>query len=151
VLVNDRLDVALAARAHGVHLRGSSFDAVHVRAVASPGFLIGRSVHDVREAADAGPVDYLVAGTVWATASKPDGHGLLGVEGLAQVVAASQVPVLAIGGVDPGRAALLAAAGAAGVAAIGGWMGTSPAHGPVPLHSLAEAFRAAFDAANMAK
>jgi len=55
VVVNDRLDVALAARADGVHLRSTSFDAVHVRACTRPGFLIGRSVRTPNQAAEAGP------------------------------------------------------------------------------------------------
>ena len=62
---------------------------------------------------------YLIAGAIWPTASKPDDHPLLGVDGLAAIVAAVDRPVLAIGGVTRNHAATLMAAGAAGVAGIG--------------------------------
>ena len=149
VLVNERLDVALATGADGVHLRGSSLDAARVRAVVRPGFLIGRSVHSPDEASASGPVDYLIAGTVWPTASKPDGHPQLGPDGLARVVASSAVPVLAIGGVTLDRVAALASSGAAGCAAIGAWMGAAPSAGVVPLTPVVAAFRGAFDTGNM--
>ena len=127
VLVNDRLDVALAAGAAGVHLKGHSVDAGDVRRIAPPGFLLGRSVRSVDEAHAAGPVDYLIAGTVWATPSKPAEHRLLGVDGLQQIALATSTPVIAIGGVTPGNVARVTAAGGAGVAAIGAFMG-SPGH-----------------------
>ncbi len=87
IIVNDRLDVALAAGAHGVHLRGTSFDASRARAlVAARDFLIGRSVHSVEEAVAveaAGGLDYLIFGTMFPTTSKPEGHPLAGPEALA--------------------------------------------------------------------
>jgi thiamine-phosphate diphosphorylase len=101
VVVNDRLDVALAAGAHGVHLRGDSAPTWRVRAAVPRGFLIGRSVHAVDEARDAaggGAVDYVIFGTVFATDSKPAGP-VAGVDRLAAVCAAVPVPVLAVGGV----------------------------------------------------
>lgn len=120
ILVNDRLDVALAARAQGVHLREDSLPAAVVRRLAPPHFTIGRSVHDADTAAEAGEdVDYLIAGSVWPTASKLPGHPLLGPEGLARVVQRTSVPVVAIGGITVDGARLLAGLGAAGVAAIG--------------------------------
>lgn len=149
VVVNERLDVAMAAGAHGVHLRGDSLATPRVRASSPSGFLIGRSVHSVDEVATAGPVDYLIAGTVWATPSKPEGHALLGPDGLARIVQASNVPVLAIGGVDPGRVPALALAGAAGVAAIGSWMGEAGFCRAIPLVERVQAFREAGVAANM--
>lgn len=149
VLVNERLDVALAAGADGVHLRGSSLDAARVRAAVRPGFLIGRSVHSPQDAGEAGPVDYVIAGTIWPTSSKPDGHALLGPEGLAQVAASSSVPLLAIGGVTLERVAAVAAARAAGIAAIGAWMGTETTARVVPLAPVVAAFREAFDTGNM--
>jgi thiamine-phosphate diphosphorylase len=82
VVVNDRLDVALVAGADGVHLRGDSFSAARVRLVVPAGFLIGRSVRSVSDACVAGPVDYLIAGTLWPTESKPEGQPLLGQEEL---------------------------------------------------------------------
>jgi thiamine-phosphate pyrophosphorylase len=121
VVVNDRTDIALATRAHGVHLRADSISSARVRELVPPGFLIGRSVHSSAEAAAAarGGVDYIVAGTVYPTASKPDGSPLLGLEGLRDLVRAVDVPVLAIGGVATDKVWDIAAGGAAGVAAVG--------------------------------
>jgi thiamine-phosphate pyrophosphorylase len=120
VVVNDRLDVALACRADGVHLRGDSIPPGRARTSAPAGFLIGRSVHHEAEAKAVAPdVDYLIAGTVFPTSSKPGLTECLGVEGLARICRSVSVPVLAIGGMTPDRLADVATAGAAGVAAIG--------------------------------
>ena len=121
VLVNDRLDVALAAGAHGVHLRGDSMPASRARSLAPIGFLIGRSVHSVDEAVavcTAGDLDYLMFGSVFATASKP-GQMPAGVQALAQVAAAVTIPVLAVGGVTRETVSQLTDTGCAGFAAIG--------------------------------
>jgi len=121
VVVNDRVDVALVAGAHGVHLRGDSMDAARVRRIVPPAFLIGRSVHSVAEAVKVsgdGAIDYLVFGNVFETASKP-GREAAGLDQLGRVSAATTLPVLAIGGVTPDRAFAIARAGAAGIAAIG--------------------------------
>jgi thiamine-phosphate pyrophosphorylase len=120
VLVNDRLDVALAAGAHGVHLRADSMAASRARGVVPAGFLIGRSVHGVAEAARAasdGGLDYLVFGTVFPTASKP-GQAAAGAEALTAIVEATRLPVLAVGGVTSATAPEVARAGAAGIAAV---------------------------------
>ena len=120
VVVNDRVDVALAAGADGVHLKETSMPADRVRQLAPPRWLVGRSVHDVAEAVQATAplvLDYLIAGTVFETQSKP-GQAPIGPDGLAAIVQAVQVPVLAIGGVTVGRARLVGQAGAAGLAAI---------------------------------
>jgi thiamine-phosphate pyrophosphorylase len=120
VLVNDRLDVALAAGAHGVHLRGDSFDAPRVRSLAPPGFLIGRSVHSASEAvvaAHQGGLDYLIFGTVFTTPSKP-GVDPAGIAGLSAVARATCLPVLAVGGMTWDKVGLVMGAGACGVAAI---------------------------------
>jgi thiamine-phosphate pyrophosphorylase len=120
IVVNDRLDVALACQAGGVHLRSDSIPPAAVRSMAGSGFLIGRSVHRLDEAVEhATAVDYLIAGTVFPSASKPMADRLLGESGLRQMINAVSVPVLAIGGVTVGRAARIAATGASGVAAIG--------------------------------
>jgi thiamine-phosphate pyrophosphorylase len=122
VLVNDRVDVALAAGAHGVHLRSDSVPGARARAVAPPGFLIGRSIHTrdevVTMSAD-GVVDYVLFGTVFPTASKP-GQATAGAAGLGDAVnAARGLPVLAIGGVTIDNARHLGGTGCAGFAAIG--------------------------------
>lgn len=144
VVVNDRLDVALACGADGVHLRSDSIPAVDARRMAPSSFLIGRSVHLAREAVDAGAVDYLIAGTVFSTLSKPAGHQPIGLEGFRAIVAAARAPVLAIGGVTLDRLADIAASGAAGVAAIGLFTGGAP------LGALVDACRARFDSKNSA-
>jgi thiamine-phosphate pyrophosphorylase len=119
VVVNDRVDVALASGADGVHLRGDSMPAARVRAMAPQGFLICSAVHTATEAmAAAGASDYLVAGTVFPTASKPGLGSFLGLEGLAAVARAVAVPVLAIGGMSAERAGEVAATGAKGLCAI---------------------------------
>ena len=121
VIVNDRVDVALAAGAHGVHLRGDSLAASRVRSIVPPPFVIGRSVHAIGEAVEAerrGGLDYLLFGTVFATGSKP-GAAPAGMERLADVCAAVALPVLAIGGITATTIAPVARAGAAGFAAIG--------------------------------
>lgn len=121
IIVNDRADVARAADAHGVHLRGDSMPASRLRALAGGRLLIGRSVHSVAEAQRAaadGAVDYLVFGPVFATSSKP-GVVPAGPAMLEAVVRSAPVPVLAVGGVTAQTAGPLARAGVAGVAAIG--------------------------------
>ena len=120
ILVNDRLDVALAAGAHGVHLREQSVAAPRIRRVVPRGFLLGRSVHDVDGATNAAGtgVDYLIFGTVYPSPSKP-GRVPAGEAALSRVVGAVSLPVLAIGGVTVDRLAGVARAGAAGFAAIG--------------------------------
>jgi thiamine-phosphate diphosphorylase len=121
VLVNDRVDVALAARAHGVHLRGDSIPAGRARRLVPRGFVLGRSVHSVEEATQLdgeGAVDYLIFGTVFPTSSKP-GARVAGVGALGAVCEATRLPVLAVGGMTADRAGAVAAAGAAGIAAIG--------------------------------
>jgi thiamine-phosphate diphosphorylase len=122
IIVNDRIDVALAAGAAGVHLRGDSLDASCARRVVPGDFLVGRSVHGPEEAAAAAKddeVDYLIAGTVFSSLSKPGDHKSIGIEGLRAIVRLIDVPVLAIGGVTAANVGAIAATGAAGIAAIG--------------------------------
>jgi thiamine-phosphate diphosphorylase len=123
VIVNDRLDVALAAGAHGVHLRETSVPPRDARFLASRGFLIGRSVHTVEAAVRLGGegwLDYLVFGPVFATPSKP-GVAPAGVEALRRAAQRTAVPILAIGGIDQTTAVAAMNAGAAGLAAIRWW------------------------------
>jgi thiamine-phosphate diphosphorylase len=119
VIINDRVDVALAARAHGVHLRGQSFTASRVRPFVPAGFLIGQSVHSVDEAASPAmqAADYLLFGNVFETASKP-GRPAAGLRQLADVVRVANLPVLAVGGISADRVPEILQAGAAGYAAI---------------------------------
>jgi thiamine-phosphate pyrophosphorylase len=122
VVVNDRVDVALAAGADGVHLRSDSPTAARVRQVVPARFLVGRSVHSAEEAekvASEGGLDYLIAGTIFPSGSKPDQTAFLGLDGLRAVVGRVELPVLAIGGVTVETVADIAGTGARGVAAIG--------------------------------
>jgi thiamine-phosphate pyrophosphorylase len=122
VLVNDRVDVALAGAADGVHLPSTAPACSRVRAIVPDDFLVGRSVHSEAEAIAAeaaGRCDYLIFGTVYESRSKPAGHSVAGVDALARVCSAVRLPVLAIGGITIERIPEVVAAGAAGVAAIG--------------------------------
>ena len=149
VVVNDRLDVALAAGADGIHLRSDSMPATSVRSIAPAGFIIGRSIHSEREATEvASSVDYLLAGTVWPSRSKAGDARLLGPDGLARIVTAGRAPVVAIGGVSADRVRDVAKAGAAGVAGIELFM-TPEAGGrdgcrAMPLAGLARSARETF-------
>ena len=118
IIVNDRADVAEAAGAHGVHLRSDGPAVARVRA-AYPGLLIGRSIHSAGEAHAHRDADYLLFGHVFPSPSKP-GQAEAGVAALGDAVAAAAgCQVVAIGGVDAGRARSCIDAGASGVAAIG--------------------------------
>lgn len=119
VVVNDRIDAALASGIHGVHLRGDSPRAKDVRRLVGPSVLLGRSVHDVGEAREAGPVDYVLVGTVFPSASKAAGAPTCGLAGVAEVAAGSPVPVLAIGGLRADQWPALRQTGARGLAGIG--------------------------------
>jgi thiamine-phosphate pyrophosphorylase len=122
ILINDRVDVALAADIDGVHLPSAAVSAARVRTMVPDDFLVGRSVHSVEEAAAAereGGCDYLIFGSVYESASKPSGHVPAGVDTLTRVCARVQLPVLAIGGITWSHVADVTKAGAAGVAAIG--------------------------------
>jgi thiamine-phosphate pyrophosphorylase len=122
LMVNDRLDVAVASGAGGVHLRESSFSIEAARRIAPKGFRIGRSVHDVAGAAHSRAADYLIAGTVLATPSKAR-TSLLGWDGLRAIVGAAEGrPILGIGGLTAASMPELAATGAAGLAAIGAFV-----------------------------
>lgn len=147
VVVNDRLDIALAAGADGVHLPSRSLPVAAARCLAPPGFIIGRSVHDVSELEAALGADYLMAGTIWPTSSKPADHVLLGVAGLAALVRATAIPVIAIGGLTLERAADVARTGAVGAAAIGLFLDQADVDGcgAASLDSRVAALRQRFD------
>ncbi len=123
-LVNDRLDVALAAGAAGVHLGEASLPVEIVaewrRAANRKHFLIGVSCHspDAALAAERGGADYAFFGPVFATPSKASFGPPQEIERLREVCRAVKIPVLAIGGVTPENAARCLEAGAAGIAAI---------------------------------
>lgn len=122
VLVNDRVDVALAANASGVQLKERSVLPGEVRRIAPPGFVIGCSIHSVASVAARNAADFLIAGTVRPTVSKPS-VDYLDEAGLRQIVeAAGEQKVLGIGGLDIPSIPLLAATCAAGMAAVGAFI-----------------------------
>jgi thiamine-phosphate pyrophosphorylase len=121
LVVNDDLDVALAAGADAVHLGQEDMPLAEARALAGAGLRIGVSTHDLAQVAHAiaGGADYLGFGPVYPTGSKLNPDPVVGLDGLAAAVrAAHPVPVVAIGGVTPERAGALAAAGAHAACAI---------------------------------
>ena len=120
LLINDRIDVALAVGADGVHLPVDSFAAGDARALVGPGRLIGVSTHSLEQAqqASAAGADFVVFGPVFATPSKRPFGPPLGLEALAQAAGAVSVPVFAIGGVTVARADAVCRHGAHGIAAI---------------------------------
>ena len=124
LLVNDRLDVALAVGADGVQRTEHSLPVASLRALAAPPFLIGASVHSVAdaEAAEAAGADFIVFGPVYDTASKRRYGPPQGLEALGRVTASVRRPVIAVGGVTPARVRECVSAGAAGVAVIGAIM-----------------------------
>lgn len=133
-VVNDRLDVALAAGAGGVHLREDSLAPADVLRVAGSaaadvaGLRVGRSIHDPRQAAmfNADLLDYLVLGTVYPTPSHP-GRETLGPGAVAEAVRLAGVPVLAIGGIVPATLTGVLAEGAYGAVVLSGvWAADHP-------------------------
>ncbi|HST63093.1 MAG TPA: thiamine phosphate synthase [Longimicrobium sp.] len=127
LVVNDRLDVALAAGVDGGHVGARGLAAADARRVLGADRLLGVSVHSVDEARDAlaGEPDFLLAGTIWESASHPGRPGA-GV-GRIREIAALGVPAIAIGGVTPARAAEARDAGAAGFAVLRGvWDAPDP-------------------------
>jgi thiamine-phosphate pyrophosphorylase len=122
LFVNDRIDVALACGADGVHLPANGVSPRDARRLVGSSKLIGVSTHtsgDVRRAALAG-ADFVVYGPVFAPISKASGFAPgQGVESLATVCHNAAIPVFALGGITPERIVQLRGSGAAGVAAIG--------------------------------
>lgn len=122
ILVNDRIDVAMAANAAGVQLKESSVSPGAARRLAPHGFVIGCSVHTPLTATARRSADFLIAGTVTPTVSKQPAD-YLGWKGLERVIgAALGTPVLGIGGLDLPSVPRLAASGAAGLAAVGAFI-----------------------------
>ncbi|MBR9990832.1 MAG: thiamine phosphate synthase [Gemmatimonadetes bacterium] len=128
LLVNDRLDIARAVRANGVQLGAQSLAVADARALLGAGARIGRSVHGAAEAleAEADGADFVLLGTIFASASHM-GRAGAGVGLVQDTVGRTTLPVLAIGGITNARVADVAAAGAYGVAVLGGvWRDDDP-------------------------
>jgi thiamine-phosphate pyrophosphorylase len=120
VLINTRVDVALAAGAAGAHLPSGSPPPRYWRAITPPDFLIGVSCHTLDEAraAEQDGADYIFFGPVFTPRSKPEDLPPRGLDRLAEAARAVTIPVLALGGITGENASQCASAGAAGVAAI---------------------------------
>lgn len=128
LFLNDRIDVALAVRARGVQLGRRSIPVAHARRLVGGTLRIGVSVHSPAEAsrAEADGADFVMAGTIYASASHPDGAHA-GVARVADVAASTALPIIAIGGITPVRVGAVLRAGARGVAVLGGvWHAEDP-------------------------
>lgn len=128
VLVNDRVDVYLAARAegasvHGLHVGQQDLPPAVVREMIGPDAILGltanRPAHfEAAHALPPGTVDYFGVGAIHATATKPDHPAPLGLEGFAALAKDTTLPCVAIGGVGPADVSSLRSCGAAGVAVV---------------------------------
>lgn len=120
ILVNTRMDVALAAGAAGAHLPAGSPPPRVWRGLTPPGFLIGVSCHSAEEvrAAEQAGADYVVFGPVFSPRSKTSALPPRGLAGLAEAVSVVPIPVFALGGITSANAQQCLNAGAAGIAAI---------------------------------
>lgn len=126
-VVNDRLDLALAAGADGVHLGPDDLPVAAARRIAPPGFVIGHSADDpgAARAAVAGGADYIGCGTVFTTRTKADAGAAIGPGRLGEVARCVDVPVVAIGGVTVRNAPRVFVEGAAGCAVVSAVMGAA--------------------------
>lgn len=120
IVVNDRLDIAMAAGAHGVHLGGQSAPPEAVRRHVDDDFLVGVSCHSMDEAlrAEAGGADYIVLGPIFDTPSKRQYGPPLGLNKLSEVANRIRIPVLALGGITVEKVRPCLDAGATGIAGI---------------------------------
>jgi thiamine-phosphate pyrophosphorylase len=120
LIINDRLDVALAVGAEGVHLGQDDMPCEIARRLLGPTAIIGLSVEtwaDV-EAAEHQPVDYLGVSPIFATPTKTDTKGAWGLDGLARIKAFSRHPLVAIGGLNRSNIAEVVRSGAEGIAVV---------------------------------
>lgn len=124
LVVNDRIDVALAAGADGVHLGPDDIPVATARRIAPPDFLIGASTDDPQRARELEQhgASYIGCGAVFGTSTKDVGKERIGPERVREVAAAVRIPVVAIGGITPDNVAQLGGTGAAGVAVVGAVM-----------------------------
>lgn len=143
LIVNDRVDIALAVGAKGIQLTSKSMTVEDAR-IAAPGATIGASVHSVEEAIQAQKAGaaWCVAGNVFATATHPGRPGRR-IEFIHEIAKAVSIPVIAIGGVKPRDVGLLLEAGAYGIATIrgAGWSESADTRYDEPLATVLGAQR----------
>jgi thiamine-phosphate pyrophosphorylase len=120
VIVHDRVDVAVACGAAGVHLSPEEMPTAVVRGIARDGMLVGASVGSVVDLALARGADYVSIGPVFARGARTSDASAMGVDEFARLARMVDVPVVAVGGIAADNARLVLAAGAAGVAVITG-------------------------------
>mgnify|MGYP001829024368 FL=1 len=120
LIINDRLDVALAVRADGVHLGQSDMPLEMARKIVGRSMLIGISAESVQDAVEAekGGADYLGVSPIYATPTKSDTAAPLGLEGLREIRKRVKIPLAAIGGLNASNAAEVIRHGADGVAVV---------------------------------
>ncbi|MBV9215521.1 MAG: thiamine phosphate synthase [Acidobacteria bacterium] len=121
VIINDRVDIALAVKAHGVHLGQDDLPPEEARRLLGGSALIGLSTHDIEQAerASRAPIDYIAIGPIFATRTKRDAAPTVGLNGLAAVRhALPQIPLVAIGGIDRENITSVISAGADSAAVI---------------------------------
>ncbi len=120
LIINDRVDVALAARADGIHLGQSDHDVKVARKTLGGNAIIGLSIETLKQAEQAVnmPVDYLAISPIFPTQTKHDCARHLGLEGLKKISAISPFPVIAIGGINEDNAKMIMEAGAKGIAVV---------------------------------
>jgi thiamine-phosphate pyrophosphorylase len=119
-IVNDRIDVALAIGADGVHVGQADMRVADVRRLIGPAPIVGLSITSEADldVSDFSGVDYLGVGPVFATSTKPDAAPPINVGGLDAIVVRTKIPIVAIGGLHAGNAADAITVGAAGVAVV---------------------------------
>jgi thiamine-phosphate pyrophosphorylase len=120
LIINDRLDVALAAGADGVHLGQQDMAIADARRLAGPSLIIGVSAESLEDAlrAEMEGADYIGISPVFATTTKKDAAEPLGLDGVRQIRAAVRLPLVGIGGINVDNVAFVIAAGADGAAVV---------------------------------
>ncbi|MGB5038973.1 MAG: thiamine phosphate synthase [Blastocatellia bacterium] len=147
LIVNDRVDVALAAGADGVHVGQDDLPANAAREILGPAAIVGVSTHSLLQATAAAelPVDYVAFGPIFATSTKVNPDPVVGIEGLAAARSIVALPLVAIGGITIENAAAVYASGADSVAVVSdlrkgasvdarvrAYLALSPSRGPLP-------------------
>jgi thiamine-phosphate pyrophosphorylase len=143
LIVNDRVDVALAIDADGVHVGQDDIPVPVARRLLGPDKIVGTSAGTVEEArqAELDGADYVGVGSIFTTASKPDAGDAIGPDALRRIREAIHIPIVAIGGLNASNAAEAIGAGAQGVAVISSVVGADDVASAARM--LAEVVRAA--------